>query len=154
MLKTSFSSIVSQLHAMLKTGKSCICERSSLARIAPCTAALFHCFIRVVGPMGSFAIGAFRTLVCTKSIGLLRSMPLRCSTLSPPSSCLQSRQRVRHQADGLVRLLVVGELWIMDCDWDSVELLTHTRPCTFFCSVSLSSCHQKSMNSWARSHVQ
>ena len=101
------------------------CERSSLARIAPCTAALFHCFIRVVGPMGSLGIEAFRTLICTKSIAFLRSMPLRCSTLSPPSRCLQSRQRVRHQADGLVRLFVVGELWIMDCDWNRSSFL-HT----------------------------
>ena len=84
MLKTSFSSIVSQLHAMLKTGKSCICERSSLARLAPCTAALFYCFIRVVGPMGSLGVEAFRTLVCTKSLASFRSMSLRCSTLSPP----------------------------------------------------------------------
>ena len=123
--KTSFSSILSQLHAMLKTGKSCICERSSLARIAPCTAALFHCFIRVVGPVGSFAIEAFRTLVCTKSLASFRSVSLRCSTLSPPSRYLQSRQSVRRQAAGLVRLLVVGELWIMDSDWNRSSFL-HT----------------------------
>ena len=153
MLKTSFSSIVSQLHVMLKTGKSCVCERSSLARLAPCTAALFTAssgLLDLWGPLALKRLGPwlhqvprFLPLGVSMMFNLVATFALSSisSECASPGCWACSAPCRWGTLDHGLRL-------------ESVELLTHTRPCMCLCSVSLSSCHQQSMNSGARRHVQ